>query len=564
MNRSHGSFQGVLQLAAPAAIAMGIWSPAVMGQCVANELTKLTAFDAEAGDYFGRTVAISGDIAVIGAMRDDTEQGGWESGTARVYRLDGTQWIEEAALISSDIDEQDWFGFSVAVSGDAILVGASAADGFETSASGAAYVFRFNGSEWVQEDKLTASDAAGSDYFGSSVSIHGDVAVVGAPGVRIATTGKAYVYRFNGAEWIEEAKLLAFDANQQDRFGNSVAISGDVAVIGAYNEGNTGNPWGGTGAAYVYRFDQQTGQWNGEGKLISPDPLPGQLDQFGRSVSIRDDAQVMVIGTEPLSFAPPVPVGSAYVFRFDPDACRGPECSPWIDEAKLVASDGDGGDRFGYAVSISGDVVVIGAWGVFEDNCPFPLICNAGAAYVFRFDETHWNEEAKITSTDIQDGDLLGWSVSLNGDTAVIGAFRDGDAGLDSGSAYIFGGLSDCNDNGVLDLCDIADGTSKDANGNGIPDECEFSADLTGPLGVPDGCVDAFDLGAMLGAWCSAVNDPNPPSPPCENCTPANLAVADISGAANVPDGCVDAFDLAKLLAEWCSVAGGNPCGTCQ
>ncbi len=89
------------------------------------------------------------------------------------------------------------------------------------------------------------------------------------------------------------------------------------------------------------------------------------------------------------------------------------------------------------------------------------------------------------------------------------------------------------------------------------------TADLTGPFGVPDGCVDAFDLAALLGAWCSAVNDPIPPSPPCENCSAANLAVADISGVANVPDGCVDAFDLAKLLAEWCSVAGGNPCGTC-
>ncbi len=88
-------------------------------------------------------------------------------------------------------------------------------------------------------------------------------------------------------------------------------------------------------------------------------------------------------------------------------------------------------------------------------------------------------------------------------------------------------------------------------------------ADITGPLGVADGCVDAFDLAVLLNAWCSAVNDPNPPSPPCENCTPANLAIADISGAANAPDGCVDAFDLAKLLAEWCSVAGGNPCGTC-
>ncbi|MCZ6811609.1 MAG: hypothetical protein O7D97_06345, partial [Planctomycetota bacterium] len=81
---------------------------------------------------------------------------------------------------------------------------------------------------------------------------------------------------------------------------------------------------------------------------------------------------------------------------------------------------------------------------------------------------------------------------------------------------------------------------------------------------VPDGCVDAFDLGAMLGAWCSAVNDPIPPSPPCDNCSHANLAIADISGASNAPDGCIDAFDLAKLLAEWCSAAGGNPCGTCS
>ncbi|MCH8345194.1 MAG: right-handed parallel beta-helix repeat-containing protein [Planctomycetes bacterium] len=129
-------------------------------------------------------------------------------------------------------------------------------------------------------------------------------------------------------------------------------------------------------------------------------------------------------------------------------------------------------------------------------------------------------------------------------------------------------GQEDCDSDGVGDACAISSGMSQDTNRNGIPDECEVppsTADLSGPLGpgFPDGCVDAFDLGAMLGAWCSGVNDPNPPSPPCENCTPANLAVADISGAAEVPDGCVDAFDLAKLLAEWCSVFGGNPCGTC-
>ncbi|MCZ6444568.1 MAG: hypothetical protein O6758_00125, partial [Planctomycetota bacterium] len=109
----------------------------------------------------------------------------------------------------------------------------------------------------------------------------------------------------------------------------------------------------------------------------------------------------------------------------------------------------------------------------------------------------------------------------------------------------------------------FVDGSSGIYTANILRGKQPVPGDITGPGGVPDGCVDAFDLGAMLGAWCSAVNDPNRPSPPCENCIPANLALADISGPANVPDGCIDAFDLAKLLAEWCSVAGGNPCGTC-
>ncbi|MCH8150751.1 MAG: hypothetical protein IH830_00075 [Planctomycetes bacterium] len=122
----------------------------------------------------------------------------------------------------------------------------------------------------------------------------------------------------------------------------------------------------------------------------------------------------------------------------------------------------------------------------------------------------------------------------------------------------LIGASFDCDFNCIPDECDLADDPSLDADGSGVLDECEARGDFNG-----DGCVDAFDLGAMLGAWCSGVNDPNPPSPPCENCTPANLALADISGAANVPDGCVDAFDLAKLLGNWCSVAGGNPCGTC-
>ena len=116
-------------------------------------------------------------------------------------------------------------------------------------------------------------------------------------------------------------------------------------------------------------------------------------------------------------------------------------------------------------------------------------------------------------------------------------------------------------------LCPSGDIQQQDFSA--LPDcPAPSAADISGPSGpgFPDGCVDAFDLGTLLGAWCSAASDPDPPGdldPPCEGCTSPNFALADISGAADVADGCVDAFDLGKLLAAWCSVAGGNPCGTC-
>ncbi|MCZ6810396.1 MAG: FG-GAP repeat protein, partial [Planctomycetota bacterium] len=203
------------------------------------------------------------------------------------------------------------------------------------------------------------------------------------------------------------------------------------------------------------------------------------------------------------------------------------EQGDWLMQQVLDPDGNSSSDNFGASVAIQGDTLVVGA----SHDAP------SGAAHIFKRDDNGiWLEHAKLLQSDGGNNDVFGAAVVLDDDSIIVGARGDDDNGSSSGSAYIF---------------DAA----------GAP---AFPADITGPRDVPDGCVDAFDLGAMLGAWCSAVNDPNPPSPPCENCTPANLAVADISGAGNAPDGCIDAFDLAKLLAEWCSVAGGNPCGTCQ
>ena len=156
-------------------------------------------------------------------------------------------------LTASDKAANDWFGCSVSISGDVAIVGASDAAPGGTLDAGKAYIFRYNGTSWVQEDILTASDKARGDNFGTSVSISGGVAIVGAyyasPG-KTAQAGKAYIFRYNGTSWIQEAILIASDKAEDDRFGNSVSISGNVAIVGA----RYADPGGSTDAGKAYIF----------------------------------------------------------------------------------------------------------------------------------------------------------------------------------------------------------------------------------------------------------------------------------------------------------------------
>ena len=284
----------------------------------------------------------------------------------------------------------------------------------------------------------------------------------------------------------------------------------------------------GLGATYVYRFDPRNSQWTEEAKLTVPDPVRCVSYRFGKNVSL--DGDVALIGSEAI-----YPFGcggggqqlndGAYVFRFDPEG--------WVFETKLVSSDLTFGDRFGFSVAIDGDLALLGAWGVWDPSIPCSAVppdsdlCNAGSAYVFAFDGTEWVEQARLISSDIAEADQLGWSVALSGETALVGAFGNEDAGYLTGSAYFFGGLADCNNNDVLDLCDIVDGNSDDDNNNGIPDECEsppcpWDLDNTGTVG-------ASDLLSLLVSWG-----------PCKGCP------ADFDG-----NGSVGASDLLALLVNW-------------
>ena len=379
-----------------------------------NEIQKLLASDGTQWDGFGNSVAVNGDTAVIGASGDDDN--GEASGSAYVFtRSAGGVWIEQQKLTASDGAEEDHFGHSVAVNGDTAVIGALGDDD-DGEASGSAYVFsRSAGGVWIEQQKLTASDAAVDDNFGFSVAVDGDTAVIGAY-ADDEGSGAAYVFsRSAGGVWSEQQKLTASDGGdgESEQFGWSVAVDGDTAVIGAawdYGDNDNGYFFG---SAYVFSRSAG-GVWSEQQKLTASDGA--EEDHFGWSVAVNGDTAVIGAWGDDDDGSRS---GSAYVFSHN-------TVGVWSEQQKLTASDAAAVDLFGWSVAVDGDTAVIGAWG---DN----------TAYVFSdSSDDVWTEQQKLTASDGEDSDFFGGSVAMDGDTAVIGARADYDNGLDSGSAYVF------------------------------------------------------------------------------------------------------------------------------
>src|SRR6266498_4028747 len=317
-----------------------------------SQEAKLTAGDAASGDQFGAAVGISGEIAVVGAPVDDTAAGP-NAGSAYVFVRSGTGWSQQAKLTASDAAAGDIFGFSVAVTGDTVVVGASG----DNMLAGSAYVFVRSGTGWSQQAKLTASDAASGDRFGDAVGISGNTVVVGASDAA-SDAGSAYVFVRSGTSWSQQAMLTASDAAVFDLFGRALAVSGDTAVVGAISDDTDAGP--DAGSAYVF-VRSGTG-WSQQAKLTASDAASG--DRFGDAVGISGDTAV--VGAQ---FGDTI-AGSAYVFVRSGTS--------WSQQAKLTASDAAAFDFFGAAVAISGDTVVVGALADDTDAGS-----NAGSAYVF-------------------------------------------------------------------------------------------------------------------------------------------------------------------------------------
>jgi hypothetical protein len=382
-----------------------------------TQQAKLTALDASAGDFFGMSVSIDGDTAVVGAWSDD--DAGTDSGSAYVFTRSGTTWTQQAKFVAADGAAGDRFGVSVAVDGDTIAVGAYADD----TAQGSVYMFRRTGGVWANESKLTASGATSGDQFGLSVALRGDRLAVGAnlvDGSAGADQGAAYVFAWNGSTWSEEAKVFASDAGANDNFGAGLAFSGDTMVVGA--ERHDGAAGADMGAAYVFVLDG--GSWMEQAKLTSLDPAPS--DWFGNFGGVAIDGDTAVIGAYMANGPAGGDQGKAFVFER-----IGPK---WIGpDTRVLASDGALYDNFGTSVGLSGAAAIIGA--PYDDHV---VGSDQGSAYIFMRDGSQWIEQAKLTASDAGGGDLFGYSVSIDGDTAVVGAYLDNDKGTDSGSAYVF------------------------------------------------------------------------------------------------------------------------------
>lgn|GEM_PF-2161075 len=359
--------------------------------------------------------------------------------------------FEQAYLKASNTDASDYFGYAVDIDGDWIVVGAQQEDGLPGShgsevntalSSGAAYVFHRVGGTWEQVAYLKASNSEQNDEFGSAVAISGTRIVVGAPYEDSATSdpdnnsalssGAAYVFDWSGTDWEQVALLKADHVGAYDRFGISVAVSGTTVVVGAPYEDSDGlgpsdNSASSAGAAYVF-LEDRPGRWGQEAYLKASN-VDGN-DRFGTAVAVAGDVLVVgapyeasraaVDGGNPTDNAATY-AGAAYVFERSGGT--------WSEIALLKAHNAEGGDRFGTAVAMTDDLLVVGAPYESSASATHPQdnsAGRAGAAYVFAA-ASGWSEEAYVKADTIETGDQFGRMVDVDGAALVVGSlYEDG------------------------------------------------------------------------------------------------------------------------------------------
>jgi hypothetical protein len=460
------------------------------------------ASNTEAGDYFGFSVALSGDTLAVGAIFEDSVAAGIDgdeadnnasaSGAVYVFTRDGAGlWSQQAYVKASNAGAGDWFGRAVALHGDTLAVGAifedSAATGIDGDESnndatdaGAVYLFTRDGAGlWSQQAYVKASNAEAGDGFGRSVALSGDTLAVGANREGSAATGidgdeadnnalvsgAVYLFARDGAgDWEQQSYVKASNAEADDQFGISIALSGDTLAVGANREDSAAIGIDGdeadnnapvSGAVYVFARDG-AGVWSQQAYVKASNAEA--FDEFGFSIALSDDTLAVGANREDSAATgmdgdesdnTTLNSGAVYVFTRD-------DAGDWSQQAYVKASNA-GANLFGDSVALSGDTLAVGA--TREDSAATGIngdegantAPDSGAVYVLTRDGAGlWSQQAYVKASNTGELDLFGFSVALSGDTLAVGAYQEnsaatgvyGDESSDSapasGAVYVF------------------------------------------------------------------------------------------------------------------------------
>jgi hypothetical protein len=453
---------------------------------------ELMAADGRQGDEFGSAVAVSGDSIVVGAFEAEA------AGAAYVFvRDDGNAWTQQARLLAGDREQGAAFATAVALSGDTALIGAPHDSIDLRRGQGSAYAFVRSGGAWTQQAKFIAPDGADFDHFGRSVALDGDpaapggaptrskgdpnvtaVALIGAYGDDIGSNidqGSAYAFVRNDATWSQSQKLINTDgtpADRSDEFaGWSVALAGNVALVGAFGMdgtdpssggaivyGRSGNQWlrrdlltnsrpdsRALGFAVALTpdfafaataFDHEAGNPERNGVQVWSRATPAwsetqrlyastsSHDLFGHSIAVSDSTAL--IGAPGADVGGSESQGAVFVYGLGP--------SGWRLQARLTADDGAAGRLFGISVALDGtDTAYVGS-----ANAATGALSGTGAVYVFERNASGWAQTAKLTTLDAEINDFFGAAIAIDGESLLVGAPGDTVGGVMRGSVVSF------------------------------------------------------------------------------------------------------------------------------
>ncbi len=383
---------------------------------------KLVAADGAMDDAFGSAVAISSNTVIIGAPENDNAKGS-DAGAAYVFLRWGVAWSPQAKLLFNTGMPNDRFGFAVAISGDTAVVGAPGYD-VPAADSGAALVFVRSRQAWSQAASLLPPGAESSDLFGYSVAVSGQVVAVGSPGASAGSVnpdaGAVFTFKRQGAAWPMQSKLQPNAATSIAQFGRSVALAGNLLIGGApFNNTTAGTA---AGSAFLYSFDARNG-WFDHYLTAGHTDAGGEL---GTSVAISKNT---IVAGAPYDDTPGgTDAGRVYVLIRSQNT--------WVLERVFRGNPGAMNDYFGFVVAVSGDALVVGVPGRDFSGGK----TDAGTAYAYQRAKSGWTGEVELFRADAEAGDEFGSSVSISDNTALVGAPKDDDAGggTNAGSAYVF------------------------------------------------------------------------------------------------------------------------------